>query len=152
MVDIFELINKLAENHVKETLNTEDSQLRYLKYWWCKKYNRPFKDPLLELYTLEELYYEYRIYIEREKIDNPELADSEELAKKEEERLSEAEKWAEEEEQKELEELKNKQTNNNKIEDPSNINQNDVKWMQEQLQKGKNLYGEDYGEDLKFEG
>lgn len=33
--------------------------VRALKVWWCTKYNRPFKDPLLLSYTLEELFYEY---------------------------------------------------------------------------------------------
>lgn len=30
-----------------------------LQRWWCKKYNRPRKDPLLSEYTLEELMIEY---------------------------------------------------------------------------------------------
>lgn len=33
-----------------------------LKFWWCKKYNRPLKDPLLQTYTLEELQIEYFMY------------------------------------------------------------------------------------------
>lgn len=37
------------------------SRLRteWLQRWWCKKYNRPRKDPLLNEYTLEELMIEY---------------------------------------------------------------------------------------------
>lgn len=31
----------------------------WLQRWWCKKYNRPRKDPLLLEYTLEELMIEY---------------------------------------------------------------------------------------------
>lgn len=31
----------------------------WLQRWWCKKYNRPRKDPLLAEYTLEELMLEY---------------------------------------------------------------------------------------------
>lgn len=40
---------------------TAGSRLRveWLQRWWCKKYNRPRKDPLLNEYTLEELMIEY---------------------------------------------------------------------------------------------
>lgn len=31
----------------------------WLQRWWCQKYNRPRKDPLLYEYTLEELMIEY---------------------------------------------------------------------------------------------
>jgi len=31
----------------------------WLKRWWCRHYTRPYKDPLLETYTLEELLLEY---------------------------------------------------------------------------------------------
>lgn len=31
----------------------------WLQRWWCKKYNRPRKDPLLDEYTPEELMIEY---------------------------------------------------------------------------------------------
>lgn len=30
-----------------------------IKTWWCQHYNRPFKDPLLQEYTLEELWEEF---------------------------------------------------------------------------------------------
>lgn len=31
----------------------------WLQVWWCKKFNRPMKDPLLQSYTLEEIQVEY---------------------------------------------------------------------------------------------
>ena len=33
--------------------------MHWLERWWCKKYNRPSKDPLLGEYTKEELMIEY---------------------------------------------------------------------------------------------
>lgn len=31
----------------------------WLKRWWCRHYTRPYKDPILDTYTLEELLLEY---------------------------------------------------------------------------------------------
>jgi hypothetical protein len=36
--------------------------VRFLQFWWCQKYNRPLKDPLLSTYTINELLYEYLRY------------------------------------------------------------------------------------------
>ena len=47
-----------AERLVSPTASTRDL-VRSLRLWWCMKYNRPFRDPLLMSYTLEELFYEY---------------------------------------------------------------------------------------------
>ncbi len=33
--------------------------MEWLQRWWCQKFNRPRKDPLLQQYTLEELFIEY---------------------------------------------------------------------------------------------
>lgn len=46
------------ERLVSPTASTRDL-VRSLRLWWCLKYSRPFKDPLLMAYTLEELFYEY---------------------------------------------------------------------------------------------
>lgn len=45
------------EHHLLRRLAAEEC--RTVKFWWCKKYGRPLKDPLLESYTLEELWLEY---------------------------------------------------------------------------------------------
>jgi methyl coenzyme M reductase gamma subunit len=42
--------------------------VEWLQRWWCKKYNRPRKDPLLNEYTLEELMIEF---LEDEIEENP---------------------------------------------------------------------------------
>jgi hypothetical protein len=34
-----------------------------LQWWWCKRYNRPMKDPLLQEYTIEELQIEYYMHL-----------------------------------------------------------------------------------------
>lgn len=37
-------------------------QREQLQWWWCRQYNRPLKDPLLQEYTLEELQIEYFMF------------------------------------------------------------------------------------------
>ena len=113
----------------------------FLKSWWSNLYNRPLKDPLLESYTLEELLYEFYDKMERQKAQ-------EERATKEADKMEEAKEkevldWAEEEEKKELEELRKAAANNNPAQDPENI-----KWMNEQLEKYKEVYGDSFGEDV----
>lgn len=65
-------IDRLARAHriIKPT-SSEDALLRQLKRWWCLKYNRPFKDPLLLDYTLDELVYEYLSYFYSEPENDP---------------------------------------------------------------------------------
>ena len=58
-LDILDDIKKLvADERNKERLN-QDEFFASLKRWWCQYYKRPYKDPLLNEYSLEELYYEY---------------------------------------------------------------------------------------------
>lgn len=53
-------IQKMARaHHMEEATANIDNFARYLKWWWCRTYNRPMKDPMLEQYTLPELCYEY---------------------------------------------------------------------------------------------
>jgi hypothetical protein len=44
---------------ITKPVRTEPDMVRYLRSWFCRHYNRPYKDPLLEQYTLEELLSEY---------------------------------------------------------------------------------------------
>ena len=53
-------IERLALAHHKEDRSSnEDSLRRFLELWWCRTYNRPFKDPVLKDYTLDDLIYEF---------------------------------------------------------------------------------------------
>lgn len=53
-------IDRLARAHrVIDPSSSEEDLWRQLKLWWCVTYNRPFRDPLIETYTLDELVYEY---------------------------------------------------------------------------------------------
>ena len=54
-----------------ESITTEDDLLRSLQMWWCVKYSRPFKDPLLASYTIDELAYEYLTYFFSEPENDP---------------------------------------------------------------------------------
>lgn len=47
-----------AQQQIDATSSEEALTLR-LRIWWCLKYNRPFRDPLLDTYTLDQLAYEY---------------------------------------------------------------------------------------------
>jgi hypothetical protein len=56
-------IDRLAQAHHQiDPTSSEEALTRQLRLWWCIKYNRPLKDPLLDSYTLDELAYEYLIW------------------------------------------------------------------------------------------
>lgn len=115
----------------------------FLKSWWCTTYNRPLKDPVLESYTLEELLYEFYDRMERRKAADERLA--QEDVKIEEAKEKEVLDWAEAEEKKELEEMQ--RLADEAGNDPSKLPEN-VKWMQEQLAKAKEVFGDNFGEDI----
>lgn len=53
-------IDRLVVSHSKEEPTASVGSLsRFLKKWFCIKYNLPFKTPILDSYTLDELVYEY---------------------------------------------------------------------------------------------
>lgn len=97
------------------------------------------KDPLLQTYTLEELLYEFHS-VQQQKLARTEAAE-EENDRIEEESEKEAQDWADrmEAEEEEAEAAA--------LADPSKHPDN-VKWMEEQLRVEKELYGEDFGEDI----
>lgn len=131
-------IDLIIERASREKLDTEEAQLRFLCYWWSKTYSRPLKDPLLQSYTLEELYYEFKEHSEREKAAKERVeqeADNIEQAK-----YDEAAAWAEAEEKKES------TLKEGPIDwQPSD---EDKSWMEDQIRSGKEIYGEDFGEDI----
>lgn len=45
-----ELLRSVAASNLRDD---------WLRRWWCEKYNRPSKDPLLKEYTVEELMIEF---------------------------------------------------------------------------------------------
>lgn len=99
-------------------------------------------------YTLEELLYEFYDRIEREKAQEEKT--NTESDKIEEAKEKEALDWAEQEEKRELEEelrlngsKLDKPYNGDPTKDPQNI-----AWMEEQLKKGKELFGDEFGEDI----
>lgn len=126
---------------------------KQLKSWWSRTYNRPLKDPLLLSYTLEELLYEYYDHIERDKYAG-------EIREEETDRIDRAkaqksEDWAdemerEEEEEEERQRLEAEKATAAKPVDP-NTDPENIKWMEEQIKKDKEKFGEDFGEDLKLE-
>ncbi len=53
-------IDKLVQAYRQsDPSSSEESLLRQLRLWWCVKYNKPFLDPLLDKYTLQDLIFEY---------------------------------------------------------------------------------------------
>lgn len=132
----FSAIDEIAYFYAREELDSEEAQLRFLQSWWCKTYSRPLKDPLLQEYSLEELYFEFRDRIERE--DAIEENATHETDKIEQKKQDDAMAWAEEEEKKEAEEIEKEWT-------PS---EQDKAWMEEQTRKAKEEFGEDFGEDI----
>jgi|GEM_PF-3182268 len=77
-------VDRLAKAHrLIDPSASEKDLFRALKLWFCVKYNRPFKDPLIDSYTLDELVYEYLVHFYL----NP---DNDPAKKKDEERAAEA--------------------------------------------------------------
>lgn len=60
----WDAVDALARCHqLEDPVKSIEALTRFLKFWWCKTYNRPFKDPLLDTYTTDDLAYEYlRLY------------------------------------------------------------------------------------------
>jgi len=141
---IVSLIKKLVRKHIQEGIQDLSSLSRFLKIWWCKYYSRPFKDPLLETYSLEELLYEYFYFIEEKQwqIEKEQL----EGDKIEEDKRKDGLKWAEEMEK--MEQLENDKIQQNKIEN-TNITDKDKQWMEEYIKKNKEQQGETFGEDIE---
>lgn len=127
-------IKKIVENIAHSDIDSDEKFFLYLRSWWSRTYSRPLKDPLLDEYTPEELYYEYCDHSER--IKAAENMADEASDKIEDDKFKDAMDWAEEEELRELEELKkNKQK----------------EWMKKELEKNKEELGEDFGEDLSLD-
>jgi hypothetical protein len=135
----FDAIDAITKSAAREELITERSQLRFLSYWWSKTYGRPLKDPLLQQYTLEELYYEYRLRVEYDEAATEKA--TEEADKIEEQKYDDALAWAEAEEAKEL-------NGDNPVRSESGVTEEDKAWMEEQIRQAKELYGESFGEDI----
>lgn len=96
-------------------------------------------------YTLEELYYEFRDKIEREKAADEML--EQEADKIEQKKIDDALAWAEEEEAKELQRMKEAESvaDNNTSWKPS---EEEKKWMEQEIKRAKEIYGEDFGENI----
>lgn len=140
----FNCIDAIVEKVSRESLDNEAAQLRFLHFWWSKTYSRPLKDPLLNEYTIEELYYEYKQYSEREKAIKEKA--EQEADNIEKEKVDDALAWAEAEEKKEAELKGVKPESQNWT--PS---EEDKAWMEQELQRAKEMYGEDFGEDINEE-
>ena len=54
-----EIDRLVLAHHREDPTSSLEALERYLRKWWCMTYERPFKDPLLEQYSLDELAYEF---------------------------------------------------------------------------------------------
>jgi hypothetical protein len=146
-ISIVDAIKKLAAHNARADLDTDEQLLLFLQSWWSRTYNRPLKDPILMSYTIEELLYEFYDRVERTKAEQERL--EQDSVKIEEDKDKAAEDWAEQMERQEREaELrdqagKSEQPIKDPTKDPANI-----AWMEEQIQKGKEEFGESFGEDI----
>jgi hypothetical protein len=55
----FDNLKAKVIDHIVRPVKTEADMLRFLRAWFCRQYNRPYKDPLLLEYTFEDLLVEY---------------------------------------------------------------------------------------------
>lgn len=98
-------------------------------------------------YTIEELLYEFYDRIERTKAEQERL--EQEDVKIEEQQDKAAEDWAERMEREEREaEMRAAGAKSEEKSDPTKDPAN-IKWMEEQLQAGKQMFGETFGEDIE---
>ena len=145
---VVDAIKAVAAYNARADLNTEKQLTLFLQSWWSRTYNRPLKDPLLLSYTMEELLYEFYDKIERRAAEE-ERSESDSVKIEEDKEKADLD-WAEQEEKKELEALKAQaakeegQPTQDPTKDPAN-----VKWMQEQMEQGKKIFGESFGEDIE---
>jgi hypothetical protein len=138
------LIDKIAEHITRDNPESLSEQLMQLQLWWSRHYSRPLKDPILQDYTFEELYYEYRCIIEADKLREESLKKAmnqpDQQEEDEDKALDDALAWAEEEERKDREAMEAKLKE-----------EEQKKWMEEQLQEQKEELGEEFGEDIYYE-
>ena len=135
----FDAVKAIAVHNARN-IDTDNEILTFLRSWWSKTYNRPLKDPLLQEYTIYELFYEYHDKKERAlaiEEDFEYITDKIE-ASEEKETLD----WVEEEERKEREEA---EATALAIEEEKEA---DEQWM---LQKLKDEHGDDFGDDLNLD-
>jgi hypothetical protein len=83
-----EIDRLVLAHHREDPTSSLDALERYLRKWWCITYERPFKDPLLDQYTLDELVYEFlsKHYLKPE--NDPDKIEAERK------KASEDEEWA----------------------------------------------------------
>lgn len=150
---VVDQIKTLAAHNARAELTDEKQLLLFLQSWWSRTYNRPLKDPLLQSYSLEELLYEFYDRIERQKAEEERLEREDDKIEEDKER--QALDWAEIEEKRELDKLKaqSAQVEAKVSQDPTKDPEN-VKWMEEEVRKAKQIFGESFGENIEenFDG
>ncbi len=153
-ITVVDAVRAIARYNANADLDNEHQLLLFLQHWWSKTYNRPYKDPLLQSYTLEELLYEFFDRVERELAAETHVeADADRIEDK---KVQENLDWAEEEERKELEALRKQNEEIAKKAEESSIDPttdpDNVAWMEDVLKKeleaAKEQFGEDFGEDI----
>lgn len=76
-------IDRLVQAERTVTSSTSDQGLlRQLRLWWCIKYNLPFRSPLLDTYTLDDLVYEYLTFYYLDPEHDPSVKRQKELREK----------------------------------------------------------------------
>lgn len=119
--------------------------------WWSEHYQKPFKDPTLMEYTLEELMYEYYYKYEKQEFAKRRREEDDKI---EEDRKWEADQaWADKlEAEEEAAAQKNEQKPVDPVVDPQN-----VEWMQKQIELDKqqnpdSTFGDDISMSFEDEG
>ena len=153
-LSLIEAVQTIAAYNARADLGDEYQLLLFLKSWWSKTYNRPLKDPILLSYTLHELLYEFYDRIERKQAEEERSNQVNDKIESEKEKADLD--WAEEEERRELErERSKKKSKSKKVKDDAAKSSNpaddpeNIKWMQEQLEKAKQIHGDTFGEDIE---
>jgi hypothetical protein len=140
-LSFIEDIKLLIERERNKTQLTYDEYLFRLKRWWCGHYRRPYKDPMLNEYTFEELFYEYWDITSKDQEATP----TDEIPQEEYD-------WAAEEEAKELAEEALRNQENDKIE-PEADPAGDEAWAQQYIANtSENTLVNPSGDEADFGG
>jgi len=104
------------------------------------------KDPILQTYTFEELLYEYHSIAERQKAELEQVEEEADKIELDKEKVGQD--WADQMEAEDA--AKEAAEEAQRAADPS-LDPDNVKWMDEQIQKEKEIHGESFGEDLNLD-
>lgn len=85
MINWQEIDRLVQASRIVDPTSSEKDLWHQLRIWWCVKFGRPMKDPLLDSYSLNDLVLEYLTYFYMDPENDPVEKKKKEKAAKEDE-------------------------------------------------------------------